>query len=243
MKSAVAELGNHLYKHAPFLYRHMYSTYKMISDRAERKLISQVVKEGMTVLDIGANIGVYSLFFARLVGPKGRVLAIEAELLNFERLRAAVRRFPSVEAHCAAASDSSGTCTLYKSGTLNVDHHTYDAGDSRESVTIPAIRIDDLIPSGIKVDFIKMDIQGAEPIAFKGAQRVIEENPGIVLLFEYWPYAIRNSGHDPDTFLASLEKFGFQLRTLGLRQGDKHGEGKDDYYNIAASRSPVMNGY
>lgn len=239
MKIKIAELGNHLFTTAPGLYRHLYSAYKAVSDRKERQLISSIVGEGMTVIDVGANIGAYTGFFAKLVGPGGRVIAIEPEQENFKRLVRATSDYPWVESRCAAASDQTGECILYKSASLNVDHQTYDSGEARQKITIPAICLDDLVPAGSSVDFIKMDIQGAETAAIRGARRILEENPGIALLFEYWPYAIRRSGHDPAELLDSLRQSGFRLHMLNDDSRAQHNEGKDDYCNVIASRAAI----
>jgi FkbM family methyltransferase len=232
MKQSLARLGNRLYTFAPGLYGPVYSFYKAVSDRVERRLISQHVAPGMTVLDVGANIGVYTRFLADLVSPTGKVIAIEPDLENFRRLTRATASNPAVVALHAAASDATGTCTLYISDSLNVDHHIYASSESREAVTVPAYRIDDLVTPGSRVDFIKMDIQGAEPIAIRGAERVLMENPGIVLLFEYWPDGIRRSGNDPDQLLTHLRGLGFTLQAV---PGSDLPDGQD-YCNIVARR-------
>lgn len=236
MKRNVAKLGNHLFKWSPGLYRPLYSAYKMVSDRTERRLITGIVHSGMTVIDVGANIGVYTNYFAKIVGPSGRVIALEPERENFKRLSESSRSYPWIELHQVAASDTSGSSILYKSGSLNVDHHTYDAGEFREQETIACITLDDLIPAGTIVDFIKMDIQGAEVPAVIGASRVLAENRIISILFEYWPYGIRRSGHTPQSLLDSLRGMGFSLQTVDSNPIPTV-EGVDDYINIIATRS------
>lgn len=236
MKREVAKFGNYLYTLAPAIYRPLYGFYKSVSDRAERSLIAEYLRPGMTVIDVGANIGIYTRFFADLVSPGGKVIAIEPDKENHERLSRATASHPAVTALHAAASDTTGTCTLYVSSSLNVDHQTYDSGESRQAVSVPAYRIDDLVPPGSRVDFIKMDIQGAEPIAMRGAERVLADNPGIVLLFEFWPYGIRRSGHDPEEFLDRMRESGFRLHAIPEGQSMDFAEGEDDYYNILARR-------
>jgi FkbM family methyltransferase len=232
MKQSVAKFGNHLYGLAPSIYEPLYSLYKAISDRYERRLISQRLGPGMTVIDVGANIGVYTNFFASLVGPSGRVIAIEPDTENYRRLVRATTSHQSVVAMHGAASDATGTCTLFISDSLNVDHQTYDSGESREAISVPAYRIDDLVKPGSRVDFIKMDIQGAEPIAISGAERVLQENPEIALLFEYWPNGIRRSGHEPDRVLNHLRALGFKLEVIP----DGELPSGEDYCNIFAHR-------
>ena len=71
MNIEIAKLGNLLYEHCPPLYRVLYRAYKALSDRAERRLLRDVLRPGMVVADVGANIGVYSTFLAGLVGNAG----------------------------------------------------------------------------------------------------------------------------------------------------------------------------
>ena len=236
MKRSAAKLGNYLYAWAPALYLPLYSMYKAVSDKRERAIIAKFVEPGMTVVDVGANIGVYTRYFAELVTTGGNVIAIEPDAENFRRLGKQVATLPQVRALHAAASDETGECTLYVSSSLNVDHQTYYSGESRIAVTVPAVRIDDLVAPGERVDFIKMDIQGAEPIAMRGAQRVLAENPGIALLFEYWPYGIRRSGNDPAAFLDNLRSLGFKLEPLDGTTAQDVGDGEDDYCNFLARR-------
>ena len=79
MNPRVARAADLLYRKAPALYRLLYRPYKVWTDRAELKLMRSIVTPGMTVVDVGANIGILTLELARLVGPKGRVYAFEPD--------------------------------------------------------------------------------------------------------------------------------------------------------------------
>ena len=73
LEPAFALVERLLYRRFPRLYRTFYSAYKALSDRDERRLYGRLVKPGMTVIDVGANIGACTAVFARRVGPSGRV--------------------------------------------------------------------------------------------------------------------------------------------------------------------------
>ncbi len=92
-------------------------------------------------------------------------------------------------------SDETGESTLYISDNLNVDHRAYPTtGDSRRTVTIRATTLDDYFKPGERVDLIKMDIQGFELHALRGAARVLDDNPEVALLLEFWPYGLKQAG-------------------------------------------------
>jgi FkbM family methyltransferase len=132
---------------------------------------------GMTVPDVGANIGIYTRFFASLVGPDGKIVAFEPEPRNFGLLERAIAGFPQVTVVQAAVASRSGEVMLFVKDDLNVDHHIYDDGEGRRALKVPSIAIDDYVKPGERVDIIKMDIQGAELLALAGTERVIRENP------------------------------------------------------------------
>jgi FkbM family methyltransferase len=238
MKTHLARLANHLYDHAPAVYRSLYSAYKRLADREERALLEKVIGPGMVVLDIGANIGTYAKFLAKLAGPTGRVIAFEPEPRNFALLERAVAHLPQVTAMHAAVAERGGTLDLYVADDLNVDHHSYDDGEGRRRVAVPALALDDLFKPGERVDFIKMDIQGAEMSALLGAERILAENRKIELLLEYWPFGLRRANVEPAQLLETLAQFDFTVEVVGRSGGrpEMIGSGPDDYCNLHARR-------
>lgn len=239
MKIWIAKLGNLLYGWES-LYRALYSTYKSVSDTRERRLLSEIVQPGMTVVDVGANIGVYAAYLSRLVGSGGRVIAFEPEPRNFQRLCTCVKPLENVEPVQAGVVERSGEIELFVSDALNVDHQTYDSGENRSRISVPAVAIDDYFAPGTKVDLIKMDVQGAEMSALRGAARVISENRNMKLVLEYWPYGLKRAGAQPEQFLELLSDMGFEYRLIDSSAGvtpQTLGYGADDYLNLYAWRS------
>jgi FkbM family methyltransferase len=240
--SVLRGLGNKVYEHAFPIYRPVYRAFKAYSDRAERELLRKVLFPGAVVVDAGANIGIYSEFLARCVGPTGAVHSFEPSPDNFERLRAASRKLPNVRLSQAAVGEQSGNSELYLSDKLNVDHRAYVAdGDSRRTVPIEMVALDDYFEPSERVDLIKMDIQGYELHALRGANRVLQDNQDLKLLIEFWPYGLKQAGVSWVDLIAALEQKGMIIREVSndglipFHRGSVS-ESADWYVNLFASR-------
>src|SRR6266571_895226 len=189
--SVLRRAGNKLYKHAFPIYRPLYAAYKAYADRAERELLRQILFQGAVAVDAGANIGIYSQFLARCVGATGVVHSFEPSPENFKRLQSTTRKLANVRLSQAALGECSGRSRLYLSDKLNVDHRTYvTEEDSRQTVPIDIIALDDYFKPGEHVDLVKMDIQGYELHALRGANRVLADNADLKMLVEFWPYGL-----------------------------------------------------
>ena len=175
--------------------------------------------KGAVVVDVGANIGIYSEFLSRYVGPTGVVHSFEPSPDNFNRLSAATRNLSNVRLTQAVVGERSGECKLYVSDKLNVDHRAYKTDDLRRVVPIEMIALDDYFKAGQRVDLVKMDIQGYELHALRGAQRVVQENSDINLLLEFWPAGLEQAGVSWERLVEMLQGSGMTLhlvRTGGL---------------------------
>jgi FkbM family methyltransferase len=237
-------VGNKVYDYAFPFYALCYRGFKAYTDRAERQLLKRILPKGAVVVDAGANIGVYSRFLSRCVGPTGVVHSFEPSPENFSRLQRAVNKLANVRLSQAALGERSGKSNLYVSHELNVDHRTYATqGDSRRIVPIDIIALDDyFFKSGQRVDLIKMDIQGYELHALRGAQRVLHENPHINLLLEFWPAGLEQAGVGWEELVEMLHCLNMNLtlvRTCGLVSFDAQDVRNDIswYVNLFAHRS------
>jgi len=208
----VAEL---IFHRAHPLYRVMYGCWKRVTDRHERRLMRDTVRPGMIVIDVGANIGVHTRLLSTLVGVNGVVHAIEPAPRNCERLRHAMKNARNVRVHQAAASDNAADLLLHLSRKSNADHRVFDSGDGRESIRIESIRLDDCIPTGQPVGFIKIDVQGHELQALRGTRRIVSESPAIRILMEFWPFGLRRAGIDPAELLQEIRVMGLAIDGIG----------------------------
>ena len=218
--SLLRGVGNRVYEHAFPIYSLCYRAFKAYTDRAERKLLRSILFAGAVVVDAGANIGVYSKFLSRCVGPTGVVHSFEPSPENFRRLQSATRKLANVRLCQAAVGEYSGRSKLYVSDKLNVDHRTYATErDSRIAVQIDIIALDDYFKPGQRVDLIKMDIQGYELHALRGTNRVLADNPAAKVLLEFWPYGLEQAGANWLELIETLRTRNmsvFQITNYGL---------------------------
>lgn len=179
----------------------------------EARLFQSTIRPGMRIVDLGANLGYYTLLAARCAGAEGRVYAFEPDQENFALLQRAVEKngLTNVQAARQAVSNVSGSGTLYFCPEHRGDHRIYDSSDGRNGVAIETVRLDDVVEKGVPIDVIKMDIQGAEGRVLQGMERILRENPALILMTEFWPYGLAQSGDSAAAFLDRVQRHGFRL--------------------------------
>jgi len=155
----------------------------------EAEIIRSLLKPGMHVVDVGANIGYYVLLFASLIGPDGTIVAIEPSPDNLRELALNVARnaLSNVEIVAKAAGNATGEIGI-KEG-LNSGVTT----DERARFTVQQDRIDNIARG--RVDFLKIDVEGYEGSALKGAERILSERRPI-LFCEVHPALLPQYGVD-----------------------------------------------
>lgn len=193
----------------------------------ESEVIKNNVKEGMTVLDIGANIGYHTLELARLVGEKGKVYAFEPDPNNFRLLEKNIHanHYHNIVTIQKAVSQKSGQAKLFRSEGHSGDHRLYDSKDGRPTVDVETVCLDEFFSDSQPVHFIKMDIQGAEYEAMLGMSALIKRQ-NLKILTEYMPALLNKNGVWAETFLKKLTELGLKIYVI------KEKERKLDSVNI-----------
>ncbi|MEZ0230858.1 MAG: FkbM family methyltransferase [Planctomycetota bacterium] len=199
-----------LYAHSVDRFLALMSWKWGVGEREERALIERAVQPGMVALDVGANVGLHTLGLARRVGPEGRVHALEPEPDNFALLSRAVQKahLANVRLHQVAASDAKGTLTLYLSDANRGDHRTSPAPEARRSFTVSATPIDDLLAHEPRIDFVKIDVQGAETIVLRGMKETLRRCERIGVLCELTPELLSRAGSSGEELLALFREPG-----------------------------------
>jgi len=178
------------------------------------KYICNHIKTGDTIVDIGANIGYYTVIFAELTGISGKVYAFEPDPENFLILvkNAQHNKLSNVIMIEKAVSDINDFIRLYLNEENRGDNRIYDSNDGRKSIKITAVKLDDFfINKENQIDFIKIDIQGAEYSALLGMKNLIRNSKSMTLVTEFWPYGLKKAGFEPSAYLDLLLSFGFNI--------------------------------
>ena len=151
-------------------------------------------------------------------GPK--VFAFEASPTNFEILKknVDVNGYKNVVCHNKAVSDKNGKLTLYMTGRTSTENFLFkpenftDSSTIKNAVEIESITLDDYFTDfKDKINFLKMDISGAEPRVIKGMKLLLEKNVNMKIQQEWWPNAIKTHGFEPDSHLKLLTNKGYNI--------------------------------
>ena len=158
--------------------------FSLLEDN-ETQILKKLIKKGMSVFDIGANIGYYTLIFSRLVGKNGRVFSFEPDPENFRLLvkNIKVNKFKNITPVQKAVSNKNGKIILY----LCQEHkgnHSIIENFAWKKIMVESTTLDSFLRTGIKPDLIKMDIEGAEYLALLGMKKTLTKNKKIILLTE-----------------------------------------------------------
>lgn len=182
----------------------------LIFEPEETRLCQALISPGDRCLDIGANIGYYTVLFATLVGPAGKVIAIEPDPDNFQLLKqncAQDIQAKITELHTLALSDQEGVASLFKSNNNHGMHRLYPSVCCTDEATqVKMIRGDQLKSAAL--DFLKIDIEGYELPALTGLQETINASPNIKILSEYSPLSISEAGFSARAMLELMLSYG-----------------------------------
>ncbi len=177
-------------------------------------LSKKEIKKGDIVLDIGAHIGYYTILFSELVGPEGKVYSFEPHPKNFQLLKKTVEinNLTNVEIFQNIVSDKNKPVDFYISKLDSIGNRMFDSNEAESKIEIDSISIDEFLKNKHdKINFIKMDIQGAEVLAIDGMKETLRNNKHLKIIQEWWPDAIQKYDRTPDSHLNFLEKLGFNF--------------------------------
>ena len=182
-----------------------------ILEKGTTRLFYELCEEGMTVIDIGANIGYFTLIAAKLVGLSGKVFAFEPDPNNFALLKKNVELngYNNVFPVQKAISDKVGNTKLFLDPLRERSSILYPCG--KETIVVDTTTLDEFLANKeCTVDVIKMDIDGVETLALRGGEKTIKEN-NVKLIMEFEPKIMQSVGFSPRAFLNNLKQYGFEI--------------------------------
>ncbi|HZN85338.1 MAG TPA: FkbM family methyltransferase [Burkholderiales bacterium] len=198
-----------------------------VYERGEIAFFRSRFRADMTLVDVGANVGLYSALALSTPGFRGRVLAIEPHSESRAYLHKtiesnAAQAPPGAALICGlAASDRAETVTLYQNPENKGDNRLYPDPLLRGAETVDADTVDNICRRhGIaSAQFIKIDVQGAEAKVVRGATELLAASRDCILMTEFWPYGLSRCGTDGLAYLEILQDLGLRLYQLSGSRG------------------------
>jgi FkbM family methyltransferase len=181
-------------------------------------LLENLLRPGMTFVDAGANIGWFSVLGSRLVGPTGRVFAVEPDPLNLSILRANLRRHDCSNVRVLPVAAWSERAELdfhrpdHEGAVARVGQ---DDGSGRR---VPGARLDELVEG--PVDYIKVDCELSDHVVVSGAEGLLRDNPALVISVEFHPWHESHLGEMPSQILELYRGMGllpYEIIRRGIR--------------------------
>jgi FkbM family methyltransferase len=174
-------------KESPMMRRRALGVYEYWKTR----LFMDLVKPGMTVVDIGANKGYFSLLSAMLMNDRGRVISFEPSKDNCFWIRKSIQAndYKCIKLYQCALSDKKGQATFYpgkKSGWGSLRFSAYSSASKKQPITIHTQRLDDVLNTeGINnINILKIDVEGADFLVLKGAENTLRKSHNMKLIMD-----------------------------------------------------------
>ncbi|MBS0657434.1 MAG: FkbM family methyltransferase [Verrucomicrobia bacterium] len=188
-------------------------------------LLYRLLRPGMNFLDIGANIGYFSVMAGSILRGQGRVDAFEPNPRTYALLADNVKMnwlFDGVQTHQAAVADQEGILTLHcrrkNSGGSSLMKRLSEGADfeqeTTEPVSVRTVALDQYLPSDYLPSIVKIDVEGAEPLAFKGMAGLAGRASDFCMFAEWNETGLREGGFSTEDYLGFVQQQGLTIRLL-----------------------------
>ncbi|MDQ1253737.1 MAG: hypothetical protein QG646_2926 [Euryarchaeota archaeon] len=189
----------------------------------------RIIKKGNIVFDVGANMGSFTILFSHLVGSQGKVHVFEPVPPTFEKLAkniARAHKSDRVVLNRCAISDHSGTTSIRLPASdhteASLKEHTM-ASWALKTVVSYDCELETLdryvsLRNISKVDFVKIDVEGAEMLVLIGMQTILKGSTPPILMLEIFVPWIRDFGFTVDDIFSFLDNAGYQIYFIGANK-------------------------
>ena len=193
-----------------------------VYEKEEISLFSRTIQPGMTVVDVGANLGAYSIVAMDRLHGQGQLLAIEPARENFALLEMnlkhnqALLQKTKVHAVRGALSNKTGLAVLHKNPANKGDNRLYPDALLAETEKVKIMTLDNLCRQKRirSIDVLKIDVQGLEGEVLLGSKKILQASRRCHLFFEFWAEGLIKAKSEPPGILELLESLGFNLYTF-----------------------------
>jgi FkbM family methyltransferase len=189
------------------------------------KLFRTLIGPGAVVVDVGANVGVYTLLAAKVLQGCGKIFSFEPTPRTYRILRENVQvngflELGIVELHQMAVTDRTGAARL-STFSRDCGHNTlFRDSQADGEIEVATTSLDEILSAQERIDLIKIDVEGAEPLVFRGMRNLVERNPRVHIILEFAPVHLRRAGFDPSSVIAEFHASGFEIRRIDDANGD-----------------------
>lgn len=195
-------------------------------------IVKKLLKEGDVFLDLGGNLGYFSMLASTLVKNTGKVLVFEPNPQNLQLIYASIlhNETSNIFVYPYAASDSASILRFTTVGS-NGGIVTKHSQNQQFFMLVQSVVLDDFLSNVPKIDLVKIDIEAHEPAAIRGMVNLIKTHkPKIITEFHPWAM-ILNNVELPEEYLSQLYNLGYRISII-LPSGELH---------IASSAEEIMN--
>jgi FkbM family methyltransferase len=180
-------------------------------DPEETAAVRSLLRRGDTFIDVGANIGWYTIMASDVVGKEGRVIAFEPSPPSFDILRRNVNinKLNNVKIEQKALSNKRGTVAFHIEGAYS---RLQEIHLDRKDVEVEAVPLDEYLKDFRgEIGMMKIDTEGAEGLILAGMRGILRNNPPRAIMLEFTPRLYPKTGFDPEAMLRELHEFGYEI--------------------------------
>ena len=203
--------------------------------------LTKILNPGKVFVDVGANMGIYTLVASKIVGSTGRVIAFEPSVQSFSVLlqNIALNRSSNVVPFRVAASEKEGIAWLHHALDPSGNSLGKQANWGKDGENVDTETLDNVLEraSVNHVDLIKVDVEGAEELVLRGTLDTLRTHRPVVI-FEFNPGCAAGLGHCPFGAAKLLESVGYELFVLGDYAKAASNASHPTYFNVIAIPQP-----
>ena len=181
----------------------------------EMQVLKKLIKQNDILIDVGANIGFYTLNFEKLIGENGKIFAFEPEPDNFKLLEKNIienKLNNHVKVFHKAVSNKKGISNLLIGPTSGTNSLVESFNTNDKIVEVDTIVLDEFFSDfEHEINFVKIDTEGHDAKVLQGMQKIIQKNQNIKIMTEFVPEFLERSDSNSENYIELLTKNNMQL--------------------------------